>query len=156
MAEPATALAAQTAEVITVTVCGQTFAIGIMHVREIRGWTSSTKLVHAPDYVVGMINLRGKVLPVIDLGLRLGLGQSNTTSSAVVMVVEIGDRQVGLLVDAVCDILTVGPEMRQAPPELGGRQDSRAVEGLITTDEGIVTLLTLEGVLPEGLEQLVA
>jgi purine-binding chemotaxis protein CheW len=135
-------------ELIVVEISGQKFAIDIMSVREIRGWTASTRLPQAPAHVLGMINLRGSVLPVIDFSSRLGLGDSAPDAASVVIVAEIGDRVAGLLVDAVCDILTLGEGMLQPPPNVGALEVHEFVRGVITTDNGIVTLLTLERVLP--------
>lgn len=135
-------------ELVTVAISGQHFAIDIMVVREIRGWTASTPIPHAPAHVLGMINLRGAVLPVIDLGSRLGLKPCARDNSAVVIVAYIGGRLVGLLVDEVCDILTVSENMVQPAPDIGDETIAEFVQGVITTETGIVTLLTLDGVLP--------
>lgn len=137
-------------ELICVSIGEHLYAIDIMQVREIRGWTASTPLPHAPPHVLGMINLRGSILPVIDLGSLLGIGQTAVSGSSVVMVAQIDDHQVGLLVDAVCDILMVGENMLQEPPRVGDRVRD-FVSGVMTTDQGIVTLLCLDHVMPEGL-----
>jgi purine-binding chemotaxis protein CheW len=136
-------------ELIVVEISAQRFAIDIMTVREIRGWTASTRLPHAPGHVLGMINLRGQVLPVIDFAARLGLSTSEPNAASVVIVAEIGDRLVGLLVDAVCDILTLQAGMLQATPEVGSAAVRTFVRGVITTENAIVTLLALDAVIPE-------
>jgi purine-binding chemotaxis protein CheW len=138
------------AELICVSIGEHLYAIDIMQVREIRGWTVSTPLPHAPPHVLGMINLRGSILPVIDLGSLLGVGVTTASASSVVMVAQIGENQVGLLVDAVCDILMVGENMLQEPPRVGDRVRD-FVAGVMTTDQGIVTLLSLDHVMPEGM-----
>ena len=119
-----------------------------MLVREIRGWGHSTPLPHAPDYVHGMINLRGAVLPVVDLGARLGFARTEPDRSSVVVVTQIQDSVVGLLVDAVCDILLLTPDMIQAAPDVGSRAARDFVQGVITTKDGIVSVLSLDHVLP--------
>src|SRR5271154_857131 len=81
--------------------------IDIMMVREIRGWTLTTALPKSPPYVRGVINLRGSVLPVVDFAVRLGLPETEPTERNVIIVVQCGSQQIGLLVDAVSDILTV-------------------------------------------------
>lgn len=136
-------------ELIVVEIAGQRFAIDIMSVREIRGWTASTRLPHAPGHVLGMINLRGQVLPVIDFGARLGLAGSEPNAASVVIVAEIEDRLVGLLVDAVCDILTLQQGMLQATPDVGSADVRTFVRGVITVDDSIVTLLALDAVIPD-------
>jgi purine-binding chemotaxis protein CheW len=135
-------------ELIEVRIGDQQYAIDIMTVREIRGWTTSTPLPHAPAHVLGMINLRGAILPVVDLGARLGLGSSTPSASSVVVVAQINDREVGLLVDAVCDIITVTEGLLQPPPDIGEESVREFVRGVMTTDSGIVSLLSLNSVLP--------
>ena len=141
-------------ELVTVAVGAQQFALDIMSVREIRGWTQSTPLPNAAPHFLGMINLRGLILPVIDLSARLGLGVSNVAPSSVVVVVQIGERQVGLLVDGVCDILVVRDGMIQPTPEVGAGSSAQYVRGVMTTDQGIIGLLALDHVVPptEGQE----
>jgi purine-binding chemotaxis protein CheW len=140
------------AELISVRIHGQAFAIDIMAVREIRGWTAATPLPHAPPHVLGMMNLRGAILPVIDLGARLGLGPSNPDASSVVVVAQIGEAQVGLVVDAVSDILTVTEGLIQAAPDVGSEDSRMFVNGVMTTDTGIVSLLSLDNVLPADIQ----
>lgn len=140
------------AELLSVSLAGQQYAIDIMSVREIRGWTTSTPIPHSPPHVIGMINLRGVVLPVIDLARRLGVGQVAPEPSSVVVVVLIGTRQVGLLVDGVCDILRVTENLIQPAPDVGAPEIHEFVRGVMTTEAGIVSLLSLEQVLPPDLQ----
>jgi purine-binding chemotaxis protein CheW len=133
-------------ELITVRVGEQLFALDIMTVREIRGWSPSTPVPHGPDHVLGMINLRGVVLPVIDLAARLGLPRREPDNTSVVVVADLDGRPVGLMVDAVCDILTVSAGQVQAAPELGGH--AGLVSGVIPDGEQITTVLDLTNALP--------
>src|ERR1700722_8759163 len=94
----------------------QEFCIDIMSVREIRGWTPATALPHAPSYVRGVINLRGSVLPIVDLSERLGFPPTETNARQVIIVVQIGHQIVGLLVDAVSDILSLAGDAIQPTP----------------------------------------
>ena len=96
-------------ELISFRIGAQEFCVDIMAVREIRGWTPATPLPQAPSYVRGVINLRGAVLPIVDLSARLGLGDTEPSVRNVIIVVRIGTRLVGLLVDAVSEILTARP-----------------------------------------------
>jgi purine-binding chemotaxis protein CheW len=126
---------------ITFLATGQEFAADIMTIREIRGWTETTALPHVPDYVRGVINLRGTVLPVIDLKARLGLGQTEASVKHVIIVVNSGDRTIGLLVDAVSDILTVSREEIQSVPDVVREMQNDYVEGIAVLDGRMVTLL---------------
>ncbi len=139
---------ATSGELITVVIGEQRFAIDIQLVREIRGWTSSTPLPNAPDYVLGVINLRGAVLPVLNLAARLGLPASEARSSSVVIVVDLVGRTVGLLVDAVSDIINVGEGEIQPAPVIGAASSKGLARGMITTEEGIITLIDMSGILP--------
>lgn len=143
-------------ELVVVRAGHQQFAVEIMSVREIRGWTQSTPLPHSPDYVLGMINLRGAVLPVIDLAARLGLGRTTPGRSSVVVVVQVGHRQVGLLVDEVCDILTVEPEGLREVPDMGGCRAASFLRAVMIVPDGIVALLSLLHVLGETDEEMLA
>ena len=135
-------------ELITVIIGAQRFAIDIQLVREIRGWTTSTPLPKAPPYVLGVINLRGAVLPVLNLAARLGLPASAAGPSSVVIVVDLVGRTVGLLVDAVSDIINVGEGEIQPAPVIGAAASKGLARGMITTDEGIITLIDMSGILP--------
>ena len=143
-------------ELIAVRIADQAYAVDIMAVREIRGWTAATPLPHAPPHVLGMMNLRGAILPVIDLGARLGLGPGTPSASSVVVVAQIGDAQMGLVVDAVSDILTVTEGLIQPAPDVGSETSRAFVMGVMTTDTGIVSLLSLDAVLPPDLQSAVA
>ncbi len=122
------------------------YSVEIMSVREIRGWTRTTSLPHAPDFVRGVINLRGTVLPVIDLAVRLGLPASDPEDRNVIIVVDVGSRVMGLRVDAVSDILSFSRDQLQPPPEMTSK--SRFVRALTILDDRMVRLLDLEAVLP--------
>jgi purine-binding chemotaxis protein CheW len=135
-------------ELLSIRLSGQEFAISIMAIREIRGWVASTNLPHAPSYILGMINLRGTVLVVIDLAQRLGLDGQDPNPASVIVVVEANNRVVGLLVDEVCDIITVTDAMRQDTPSIehGGSQDY--IEGLVMIDERIISVIAVNAVVP--------
>ena len=122
----------------------QEFGANIMTIREIRGWTETTLLPHAPDYVRGVINLRGVVLPVIDLKARLGRGVTEANPKHVIIVVKSCERTIGLLVDAVSDILTAKTADIQPTPELARETNSSFVDGIAVLDKRMVTLLSME------------
>ena len=123
---------------------GQEFATDIMSVREIRGWTETTKVPHAPHYVLGVINLRGVVLPVIDLKARLGMGLTEPCSSHVIIVLESGARTTGVLVDAVLDIMSVSADQIQPVPALVCESQNDYMGGIAVIDEKMVTLLEID------------
>lgn len=139
----------QRAEFLSVRLGSQEFAMDIKSIREIRGWIASTHLPYAPAFIKGMINLRGSVLLVVDLSQRLGLPASEPDAASVVVVVECGDRTVGLLVDAVCDIITVTDDMRQKTPETGSDVPKSFIEGLVMLDSRIISILSIPALIPE-------
>ncbi len=148
---PSNALAnGQGREFLSIRISEQAFALDIMSVREIRGWVASTDLPHAPPYIKGMINLRGAVIAILDLAERLGLGAREPDASSVVVVIEAADRVVGLLVDAVCDIITVTDESVQQTPDVGSDHARDFIEGLVTIDGGIVSIVSIAAVMPQA------
>ena len=122
----------------------QEFGADIMTSREIRGWTPTTPLPHAPAYVCGVINLRGVVLPVVDLKARLAQGATDATQKQVIIVVKCANRTIGLLVDAVSDIITVTSADIQGTPELARDAQDQFVDGIAVLDDRMVTILSMD------------
>ena len=136
-------------ELLSFTVGAQEFCIDIMTVREIRGWTPATPLPHTPSYVRGVVNLRGAVLPIIDLAERMGLSFGEPTAQHVIIVAQVGTQMVGLLVSAVCDILTASEDMIQSTPDVAAPQTKAFVQGLITIGDRMLGLLRIDNIVPE-------
>jgi purine-binding chemotaxis protein CheW len=135
-------------EFVAFRVGAQEFCIDIMGVREIRGWTAATPLPHAPAYVRGVINLRGAVLPIVDLAMRFGLGLTEPTPRSVIIVVQVYQQVVGLLVDAVSDILTTSEASMQPTPDIASDMAKTFVKGVYAVDGRMISIVTLESVLP--------
>ena len=142
------ATAAKDRELLSFRVGAQEFCVDIMIVREIRGWAQETPLPHAPAYVRGVVNLRGAVLPIVDLSERLGLGPANPSAQHVIIVARIGANTVGLLVSAVSDILTVSEQMIQPTPAVASGLASSTVQGLLTVEGRMVSLLCTDRLVP--------
>ena len=136
-------------ELISFRIDEQEFCLDIMAVREIRGWTAATPLPHSPSYVRGVINLRGAVLPILDLKARLGLGLVEPNPRSVIIVVHIGNRLVGLLVDAVSEILTADGASVQPTPNVGCATVNRFVRGLIASEGRMISWIAIDDILPE-------
>jgi purine-binding chemotaxis protein CheW len=136
-------------ELISFRIGDQEFCVNIMEVREIRGWTPATALPQAPAFVRGVINLRGAVLPIVDLGARLGLGTADPTARHVIIVAQVQNQVVGLLVDAVSDILTVTDEEIQPAPDVASEMVRTFVRGLLAIDGRMVSFISLDRVLPD-------
>lgn len=134
-------------ELIAFRIGDQEFCVDIMQVREIRGWTTATPLPRTPNFMKGVINLRGAVLPIVDLGARLGLQTTDPTARHVIMVINQGTRTLGLLVDAVSDIIEVTEDMVQPTPDVACDQVKAFVKGLFGIEGRMISLITLDRVL---------
>ena len=141
--------AAAVRELIAFRIGEQEFCVDIMAVREIRGWTPATPLPRAPGYMKGVINLRGAVLPIIDLGARFGLRTSEPSERHVIMVAHVGGRMVGLLVDAVSDIIQLTDEAVQPTPDVASEQVKAFVKGIFAIDGRMISLIELDRIIPE-------
>jgi purine-binding chemotaxis protein CheW len=136
-------------ELIAFAVGKQEFCIDVMAVREIRGWTPSTVLPHSQPFVRGVINLRGAVLPILDLAVRLGFPPAEVMGRHVIIVVQVGGQVVGLLVDAVSDILTVNAAEILPAPDVASDMAKHFVCGLLAMEGRMLSILSVASVLPE-------
>lgn len=148
MADPTVIKSDNVSELIAFRIAEQDFCFNIMAVREIRGWTPATVIPHAPGYVCGVINLRGAVVPIVDLAVRLCLDVPDPTSRNVIIITQIDGPVVGLLVDAVSDILSVSADEVQPTPDAAADGTGGFVSGIITRDDGMIRMIDLESVLP--------
>lgn len=127
------------------------YGIEILSVQEIRGWEPMTVIPNSPDYVKGVINLRGTVVPVIDLRLRFQLKEVDYSDVTVVVIVKvmIGDKDkiMGIVVDAVSDVYNLDKEVATRAPDVGETTNKPFIEGLINVDNKMVVLLDLEKIL---------
>ena len=146
--EPDTPAQSIDIELLSFRVGENEYSVEIMSVREIRGWTRATSLPHSPPFVRGVINLRGAVLPVVDLAMRLGLPAEEPTERNVIIVVDIGGRTVGLRVDAVSDILSFPLSELQAPPEMAADEGHSFIRALTILDGRMIRVLDLPQVVP--------
>ena len=131
----------------------QEFCIDIMSVREIRGWTPATALPHAPSYVRGVINLRGSVLPIVDLAERLGFPPIEATVRQVIIVVQFAGQIIGLLVDAVSDILTQSTENIQPTPDIATDVVKSFVRGVLAIEGRMIGLVELDSLMSAPAEK---
>lgn len=130
-------------QLITFEIDARMLAVDIMAVREIRAWSPTTPIPNAPPFVRGVVNLRGLVLPVIDLSERLGWGRVEPSERNVIIVVEIAGQMTGLIVGSVNDIVTVEQDAIQAPPNMGGADGENLLEGLASVDDRMAMILKL-------------
>ena len=126
----------------------QEYCIDIMSLREIRGATTPTALPDSPPYVRGVINLRGAVVPIIDLATRLGITPSEQTERSVIMITNIGEQLMGLSADAVLDILAIDPAIIQPTPALPAQAGTQFVSGLVAIKDRMISVIDLRSILP--------
>ncbi len=136
-------------ELVAFKIGEQDFCMDIMSVREIRGWTPATPLPRSPDYMKGVINLRGAVLPIIDFAARMGLPSTEPDERNVIMVAHIGDRLVGLLVDAVSDIIDLKDVAVQTTPDVGSDDVKGFIKGIFSHEGRMVSLIEPDRILPQ-------
>ena len=133
------------------------YAIDILNVREIKGWIRTTLLPNQPDYVRGVLNLRGAIVPVFDLGCRFGKSLTEATPTHVIIIVSLKSRLIGLLVDTVSDILSVsasqiGPIPDIASSDSDTQTKAQYLKGIISLNDSMVVLLSLEHLFDQFIE----
>ena len=139
--------AAGTKEFVSFAIGDDHYGVDIMAVREIKEWSIITRLPKQPDYMRGVLNLRGVMVPIVDLRCRFGQGLTETTPLHIVVIVQIDERLVGLLVDRVLDIVAFEAGEIQAVPKMA--QSSRAgfLAGLVTLEGNLIALIDLPSLL---------
>jgi len=125
------------------------YALEILSVQEIRGHGPVTPIPNSPCFTKGVMNLRGTIIPVLDLGLRLGAGAVDAGTLAVTVVVRVGSKVAGLIVDAVSDVLTFDPDEVQPAPDLSGGTATPFVKGVVRQDSQLFLILDVERILAE-------
>ncbi len=135
---------------------GEEYGVDILRVTEIKCWESATEVPNSPDYLKGVINLRGIIVPVVDLRIRFGLAPIKFTPTTVVIVLQVedgkGERTVGFVVDAVSEVYSIENDLLQAPPELGDSIDLDFVKGLTSINNNMVVLLDIDHLMDEDKE----
>jgi purine-binding chemotaxis protein CheW len=138
-----------TLEIIAFRLHDQEFCVKTTTIREIRGWAPSTPIPHAPKEVIGVMNLRGTVIPIIDLAHKLGMKTTVANERSAIVVAEVHNMVVGLVVDRVSDILTIGADQIQPVPEVTTSFDKVYAEGIIAHENGMICFLNLSRMFKE-------
>lgn len=146
----------ETLEIIAFRLHDQEFCVKTTTIREIRGWSPSTPIPHAPEDVIGVMNLRGTVIPIIDLARKLGMKSTVPSERSAIVVAEVHGISVGLVVDRVSDILTVDAQLIQPVPEMNISGGSRYSDGMIVQPSGMICFLNLECMFETGATMAVA
>jgi purine-binding chemotaxis protein CheW len=129
---------------LTFQLAGEEYGVGILTVQEIRGWSAVTKVPHTPEWLLGVINLRGVVVPIIDLRLKFSLASAEYNETTVVIILTVATRVVGVVVDAVSDVITLGAAQIKPAPSLGNGANTGHIIGFGTLDERMRILMDVE------------
>ncbi|MFN3311088.1 MAG: chemotaxis protein CheW [Thermomonas sp.] len=152
--------AAVAGEFLTFTLGKEEYGVDILKVQEIRGYDGVTRIAHAPAHVLGVINLRGVIVPIVDLRVKLALGEVRYDAFTVVIVLNVAQRVVGAVVDAVSDVLELAPEQIRAAPAFDALLDAGCITGLASVKQGdaerMLILLDIEGLMTSSEMGLVA
>lgn len=133
----------QSEQFLTFSLCEQEFGIDILRVQEIKNYSRVTPIPNSPPNVKGVMNLRGTVIPIVDLRCTLGMPSAEYDKFTVIIVVNIDSRVVGLVVDAVSDVMDVNPADIEVPPSLASEGSSSVVNGIAKAEERLITLLNI-------------
>ena len=133
-----------TREYLTFTLGDEEYGIDILKVQEIRGYDAVTKIANSPPFIKGVINMRGVIVPIIDMRLKFNLGQVEYNAFTVVIILNIAGRIVGLVVDGVSDVIALPNERIRPAPEFGAVLDTAYIDGLATLDDRMIIMVDIE------------
>ncbi|MBR7745417.1 chemotaxis protein CheW [Undibacterium baiyunense] len=133
-----------THEFLAFTLGNEEYGIDILKVQEIRGYEAVTRIANAPDFLKGVINLRGIIVPIVDMRIKFNLGEPTYDQLTVVIILNIGVRVVGMVVDSVSDVMTLLPEQVRPAPEMNTTFNSDFLIGLGTLEERMLILVDIE------------
>lgn len=141
---PTVAINLVTNEFLTFRLGGEEYGIEILKVQEIRGYGSITHIANSPDYIKGVINLRGIIVPIIDMRIKFNLSHATYDQFTVVIILMVAGRVMGIVVDGVSDVITLADEQMRQAPGLGSVIDTEYIMGLGTVDERMLILIDIE------------
>ncbi|WP_373887957.1 chemotaxis protein CheW [Massilia sp. WF1] len=136
-----------TTEVLSFRLGGEEYALSILKVQEIRGYDAVTRIASAPEYLKGVINLRGIIVPIVDMRIKFGVGNPSYDAFTVVIVLNINGHTIGVVVDSVSDVVTLTPEQIKPAPDLGSSVAAEYLQGLGTVGERMLILLDIDKLL---------
>lgn len=120
------------------------YALDIMAVKEIRGYEAVTKIANSPEFIKGVLNLRGEIVPIIDLRLKFNVGEATYNEFTIVIMLSVLDRVVGIVVDAVSDVIKLGQDDISPPPEFGVAFDTKFLKGLAEVQSQMIIIVNIE------------
>ena len=148
--------ATDSSQYLTFTLGQEEYGVEILKVQEIKGYSAVTPIPNTPDYVKGVVNLRGAIIPIVDLRAKLAMPETAYNQFTVIIVVRVGLKTVGVVVDAVSDVLNIPTTDVQPTPDFGAQVDARFISGLARSGEKLIVLLDIEKVLSHEAAVLVS
>ena len=142
-------------EYLTFMLGKETYGIDILKVQEIRGYDTVTHIANAPDFMKGVINLRGVIVPIVDMRIKFKVGEPTYHEFTVVIIMNVLDRVIGMVVDSVSDVITLTPEQIRPAPEMGAALDTDYITGLGTQNELMLILVDIEKLMSSEEMQLI-
>jgi purine-binding chemotaxis protein CheW len=136
--------AARPREYLTFRLGEEEYGIDILKVQEIRGYEQPTRIANAPSFIKGVVNLRGVIVPIVDLRLKFNLGSAEYNDFTVVIILNLGARVVGIVVDSVSDVMELAPEQIRPAPEVGAAVEADFITGLGTLNDRMLILIEIE------------
>ena len=134
-------------EVLSFRLGGEEYAISILKVQEIRGYDAVTRIANAPEYLKGVVNLRGSIVPIVDMRIKFNVGAPTYDAFTVVIVLNINNHTIGMVVDSVSDVVTLTPDQIKPAPDLGATVSGEYLRGLGTVGERMLILLDIDKLL---------
>lgn len=134
-------------ELLTFTLGVEEYGIDILKVQEIRGYDAVTTIANAPDFIKGVINLRGIIVPIVDMRIKFHLGRVEYDQFTVVIILNVVNRVVGIVVDGVSDVIALSADQMKPAPEFGSALDTQYIMGLGTVDERMIIVMDIEKLL---------
>ena len=131
-------------ELLTFTLGGEEYGIDILKVQEIRGYDAVTTIANSPEFIKGVINLRGIIVPIVDMRIKFNLGKVEYNQFTVVIILNVANRVVGIVVDGVSDVITLTAEQLKPAPEFSAALDVQYITGLGTVDERMIIVMDIE------------
>ena len=141
---------------LTFNLAGEEYGVPILKVQEIRSWDRVTPIPNSPPYIRGVLNLRGLIVPIMDLRLRFNLKETEYTPVTAIVVINVAGRMAGLVVDSVSDVISIGTDQRSAAPSYDGQKEREFIKGLAQTEGKLMILLDIDRLVGhEALDQAV-
>jgi purine-binding chemotaxis protein CheW len=143
-------LAADGSQFLTFNLGEELYGVDILRVQEIKGYTTVTKIPNTPPHIKGVLNLRGTIVPIVELRTKFGMPTIDYTAFTVIIVVVVRDKVMGLVVDSVSDVLNIDKKDIQPPPQFGAKVDVSFLNGIGKSGDKLVTLLDMDRLLSDG------